>query len=213
MDRLSSRRTVLLAGAGLAISRVAGAAEPLPALGLSVGVAQVTPPGGGAPSGVVDDAFIARHFARANEIFGEHGLSFSEVEPRRALDARHADLESRADRDDLAKELVPGRINVYFVRSLRDVDDPKLHRMGVTWRKLSNLKKRYVIVAASSLPTTLAHELGHFLGNEHTYVRNNLMSYLRDDESTHPRIVLDAGQGARSLRTARSLFASGELAP
>ena len=30
------------------------------------------------------------------------------------------------------------------------------------------------------MPTTLAHELGHFLGNGHAYVKNNLMSYERD---------------------------------
>ena len=67
------------------------------------------------------------------------------------------------------------------------------------------------IVAANSLPTTSAHELGHFLGNEHAYVRNNLMSYLRDDESMHPHIFLDAAQGARAQRTARALLAKGEL--
>jgi hypothetical protein len=191
-------------------SRAAAAADALPPLGVSVAVARVGQ--GAAAASVVDDAFVARHLARANEIFGEHGLSFAEVEPRRPLASGFADLETRTDRDALAAELVDKRINIFFVRSLRDVDDPKLFRMGVTWRKLSNLRKRYVIVAANSLPTTSAHELGHFLGNEHAYVRNNLMSYLRDDESTHPHIFLDAAQGARAQRTARALLAKGELA-
>lgn len=203
------RREVLWAVGASVFAPSRAFAAPVPSLPLAIAVARRAE--GSAP--VVDAAFVSHALERANEIFGEHGLSFFAPEPARALGATHADLEDRAARDALASDLVDQRINVFIVRSLRDVDDPALHRMGVTWRKLSNLKKRYVIVAASARDTTLAHELGHFLGNDHSYVKNNLMSYDRDEEATHPHIFLDAKQGARAAQAARALFASGELSP
>jgi hypothetical protein len=116
-------------------------------------------------------------------------------------------LETRADRDALADAMQPGVANVFVVASLRDVDTPALMRMGVCWRKLSNLAKRYVIVASSAMPTTLAHELGHFLGNGHAYVKNNLMSYERDGG----KVFLDVAQARRSRTTAARLLSAREL--
>jgi hypothetical protein len=158
---------------------------------------------------VVSKAFVEEQLKATAEIFGEFALSFTAGTKERPLDGKMANLENRADRDAMADFMLPGVVNIYFVESLRDVDDPKKHRMGVTWRKLSNLKKKYVIVAASARETTLAHELGHFLGNDHSYVKNNLMSYDRDGG----KVFLDATQGAKSRKTALALFASKELAP
>lgn len=141
-------------------------------------------------------------------VYAEHEISFSEAKARGAIDAKWAALETRADRDGLADLLVPGVANVFVVRSLRDVDDPKRFRMGVMWRCLKNLKKRYIIVAASAMPTTLAHELGHFLGLPHASVKNNLMSYDRDEGA---KVFLDEGQGRTCRRTARALFAKKEI--
>jgi hypothetical protein len=70
------------------------------------------------------------------------------------------------------------------------------------------LKQRYVIVSSAARETTLAHELGHFLGNPHSFVKNNLMSYERDGG----QVFLDESQGAISRKTARLLFAKKELA-
>ncbi|HTJ84331.1 MAG TPA: hypothetical protein VL400_21575 [Polyangiaceae bacterium] len=203
------RRRQLFGALGVLAWPASARAGEIPSIPLAVAVARSAPE---RDDGVVDAAFIARELDRANEIFGEHGIRFHEADARRGLASTRAELTTRADRDALAAELVPHRVSVFFVRSLRDVDDPSLFRMGVTWRKLSDLRKRYVIVAASARETTLAHELGHFLGNEHSYVRNNLMSYLRDDESKRPRIFLDDKQADRARRTAQSLFATGELA-
>lgn len=156
---------------------------------------------------IVSDSFIAEQMASANAIFGEFKLGFVSAKPRRALAERHLQLEDRADRNQLVDAMLPGVVNIFFVESLRDVDDPKLHRMGVTWRNLANLKKKYVIVAASARETTTAHELGHFFGNDHAFVKNNLMSYDRDGG----KVFLDAKQAAKARRTALALFASKEL--
>lgn len=156
---------------------------------------------------VVAPGFVTAQLYEANEVFGEHRVRFVEHVGRRTLPESAAKLETRADRDALADAMQPGVANVFIVASLRDVDTPTLMRMGVCWRKLSNLAKRYVIVASSAMPTTLAHELGHFLGNGHAYVKNNLMSYDRDGG----KVFLDAAQARRSRTTAARLLATREL--
>jgi hypothetical protein len=66
-----------------------------------------------------------------------------------------------------------------IVGSLRDVDTPILLRQGVHWHAVPNPSKHYVIVSKSAGTTVLAHELGHFFGNPHTTIKDNLMSYDR----------------------------------
>lgn len=152
---------------------------------------------------VVNDTFIASQLAESNRLFAPHGISFVEAAERGTVGPEHARLEDAKSRDALAAFVQRGVLEVFFVAFLRDVDDPVRERMGVTWRKRSDLAKRYVIVSAAARETTLAHELGHVLGNGHTAVLNNLMSYERDGGP----VSLDAAQGAKSRRTGRDLFA------
>ena len=81
--------------------------------------------------------------------------------------------------------------------------------MGVHWRPQSDLRKHYVIIAASALPSTLAHELGHFFGNGHSKVPNNVMSYDR----TGAPVFFDAGQQRKVKTFARLFLRSKELVP
>jgi hypothetical protein len=202
------RRRAVLAGVGAAfVPRQARATSAVPPIPLGIQIARVkAATGDEAP--VVTDAWLDAQLSQANAIFGEHELRFVEAMARAPLDGAHARLETRAERDALAARMSEEVANVFVVESLRDVDDPKLFRMGVMWRNLKNLKKKYVIVAASALETTLAHELGHYLGNPHSFVKNNLMSYLREEGG---KVFLDKKQGEVSRRTARGLFAAKEL--
>ncbi len=187
------------------------AGEPaIPALPFRVLIASWFARANGPASPSVDGAFVDAQIAQAKALFAPHGIAFEEGPgARAALDTRHGRLDTRADRDALAAHLAAGAITIFFVGSLRDVDAPDGFRMGVTWRKLTDLSKKYVIVAADAGPTTLAHELGHYLGNGHSGVRNNLMSYLRDGGE----VSLDASQGRISRRTARTSIARRELVP
>lgn len=182
------------------------ASAPIPAIPLRVFVGQRAPAReGGEPTPIVSAEFIDEQLQEARALFEPHGLSLVERERTSLVVGA---LLTRQDRNALAAHLVSGSCNVFFVGRLRDVDDPSLDRMGVMWRNLRNLQQKYVIVSVAARPTTLAHELGHFLGNPHSFVKNNLMSYERDGGP----VSLDASQGAIARRTACAHFASKELA-
>ncbi len=201
-----SRRAFAL-GLGAACFAPASAASardeaPIPTLPLEIAVA----PDAGRP--VRDDAWIDAQIAEAERLFGPIGVHFRKAAQRPLAD-KYARLETRRDRDALAAELRKGVINVFLVASLRDVDDPRLYRMGVHWRHTVETRKRFIILSAEALPSTLAHELGHYFGNPHTSVLNNLMSYQRNGAE----VFLDDKQAARTRAFARLYVRSGEISP
>ncbi|MFT3769652.1 MAG: hypothetical protein QM820_29805 [Minicystis sp.] len=198
-----TRRALLAAAGSVALPRLALAAQPAPApippLPLSIAVAA----GDGGP--VRDAAWVEEQLAQAGALFTPLGIPLVRVASR-SLPAAHAQLETRANRDALASFLEPKRINVFVISSLRDVDDPRLYRMGVHWRNRKQPGKRYVIVAASARPTTLAHELGHYFSLDHSGVTDNVMSY---DRSGGP-VFFDDKQAER-MRTAARMNVAGKL--
>ncbi len=148
----------------------------------------------GAP--VVSDDWIAAQLALANELFAPFGVAFAAVNasPPDVLAPALGRVETRDDRDRLAPLEQPGCINVFLVAALRDVDEADRYRMGVHWRLRANSARRYVIVSRIAAKGVLAHELGHYFGNGHSSVRNNVMSYLHDEGHA---ATFDAAQGAR----------------
>jgi hypothetical protein len=193
-------RVALVAPILLVFAARAGIAHAEDTFGLAVAIASVD----GAP--VQSDAWVDAQIAEANRLYVPLGirLRWSMQKP---LAARFSALESRRDRDALAPETEPRVISVFVVSSLRDVDDPSLHRMGVTWRPSPG--STYIILAATARPTVLAHELGHYFGNGHSTVVNNLMSYARSDGD----VFLDAKQAAIVKWTAQDLVRRGVLVP
>jgi hypothetical protein len=157
---------------------------------------------------VADDRFLTTQLARANTIFAQYGVQFIE-RARREVDAPHAVLDTRADRDALAPQAERGAIDCFVVASLRDVDEPMRLRQGVHWRA-RNGGAHYVILSASAGPDVLAHELGHYLGNpKHATGPDNLMSYGR----TNPNAILDASQLVRMKAAITRYLRRGELQP
>jgi hypothetical protein len=152
---------------------------------------------------VVSDAWVDAQIARAESLFGPVGVHFKRASASAVPDALTS-LETRKDRDELAPILEKGKINVMIVGSLRDVDEPDRMRQGVHWHNGATPAKHYVIVSSTAGATTLAHELGHFFGNPHTTIRDNLMSYDRSgadvslNETQKKRIAAFAGIYTRS---------------
>ena len=162
----------------------------------------------------VDDAgkplarpeWLAAELEAAQVLFVPFGVRFTKTDGP-ALDARLAHVETRADRDALAMRVAPHVVDVFVVDSLRDVDDTSQMRRGVHWHAPSGV--HYLILVASAPTTVLAHELGHYFGNPHSQVVDNVMSY----ERTGAPVFFDPDQGKRIAAKARDYVRSGELLP
>lgn len=158
---------------------------------------------------VVDETFISDRVARANQIFAPYSVQF-EVKARESLAEAHAAMETRADRDKLGAYFKRGTIHVFFVESLRDVDEPDRMRRGVHWHSTTYPGAHYVIVSSIAGVDVPAHELGHYLGNpEHSDTPGNLMSY----EHTEVLPFLDDAQRAKLARKLKTYLSTKELKP
>lgn len=154
---------------------------------------------------IVSETWLAERVTAANAIYGPSAIEFA-VHATRSLDARHADLVTRSDRHALGREMLAHVVNVFVVRSLRDVDGSG-YRQGVHWRPAGRPGAHFVIVSRDSGPSTLAHELGHFFGNGHSTTRGNLMSYDRGDGPP----FFDATQRRRIAQRLALFLRTGEL--
>ena len=172
-------------------SSSAPASRPALELPLVVRVARV-----GARA-VVEEAWVEAQVREVNRLFGPHGVRLRRL-PGEPLPAGvPASLESRADRDRLGAHEAPAAVTCFVVEALRDVDDPARHRRGVHWRRRGQQRVHYVILTREAYPSSLAHELVHYLGDpRHTAGRCELMSY---DREGCDRATLDEGR-ARRLR-------------
>jgi len=155
---------------------------------------------------LADPGWLAAEIDAAEALFEPFGVRFAKADGP-PLEARVAHVETRADRNALASHVTPHVIDVFVVGSLRDVDDPTQVRRGVHWHAPSGT--HYLILVASAPTTVLAHELGHYFGNPHSHVPDNVMSY----ERSGAPVFFDADQGKRIAARARAYVKSGELLP
>ena len=160
----------------------------------------------GAP--VVDAAWVDAQIDAANRLFADVPVVFRRVAlaPCRTCPAQ---LLTRADRDRALARLAPGVINLRIAAALLDVDEPGRVRRGVHWRVGGDPRRRGVLLSAIAGPEILAHELGHYFGNGHSTVVDNLMSYERGDGP----VVVSPAQIETVRRTLRGLIAEGQLRP
>jgi len=147
---------------------------------------------------VVDRTWLEDQIAEANRLFVPIGTRFRWVLDK-DLPEPHGEMHTRAQRTALTKLTREHVIDVFVVRALEDVDEPGRMRMGVCWTGLAG--KRYVIVSRIAAPSVLAHELGHYFGNPHSAVTNNVMSYSRDGGT----VFFDDAQ-ARTIRAFTTRF-------
>jgi hypothetical protein len=126
---------------------------------------------------VVDRTWLDDQLAEANRLFVPIGTRFRWVVDK-DLPEPHGEMHTRAQRTALTKLTTEHVIDIFVVRALEDVDEPGRMRMGVCWTGTAG--KRYVILSRTAAASVLAHELGHYFGNPHSAVTNNVMSYSRD---------------------------------
>lgn len=156
---------------------------------------------------VVDDAWIDAHLTEANRLYQDVPLRFVRAAATGEGPPPAPRLSTRADRDAAAGRLPPGKIHVRVVASLEDVDEPGRPRRGVHWHLRRDPARHYIILSAIAAPGVLGHELGHFFGNPHSPVPDNLMCYTR----TGGPVSLDQTQIERVRHALRLYLRSGEL--
>ncbi|MBP6628468.1 MAG: hypothetical protein KBG28_20555 [Kofleriaceae bacterium] len=128
----------------------------------------------GAP--VVDAAWVRDQVGHATRLFAPAGLGFI-VTGTRVVPETAAVVSTRRDRDRLGRRrLVAGTVDVFVVDRLDDVDVAGQVLNGVHWRQRDQRERRWIIVAATARPVTLAHELGHFFGLPHSTELVSLMN-------------------------------------
>lgn len=189
--------------AGLVLAQASPPPAPAAATSFSLRVS-IAVDDAGKP--VADASWLAAEMGAAEGLFEPFGVRFSRVDGA-PLGARLAHVETREDRNALASHVTSHDIDVFVVASLRDVDDPARMRRGVHWHAPSGV--HYVILVASAPTTVLAHELGHYFGNPHSRVVDNVMSY----ERSGAPVFFDPEQGKRITARARAYVQSGELLP
>jgi len=170
-----------------------------PVFGLAIHVATKD----GAP--VRDDAWIADQIAEAVSLYLPLGVAFRWT-TRDEIPPAQAAMHTRADRDALAPFATRAFIDVFVVGELEDVDEPGRYRKGVAWTSKPD-GRRYLILSGVAPPKVLAHELGHFFGNGHSDVPDNLMSYTR----AGGEVFLDEAQIERTRAFARRFHETGRL--
>jgi hypothetical protein len=191
---------MLVAAALASLTTAPAQADDTPVIRLAFAVAQVD------NRPVVDEAWIDAQVERANRHWSGVPVRFRRIETR-PLVARFARIETRADRDAAADRLTTGAINVRITGFLADVDEPGRERRGVHWHLRADRSHHYIILSSIAGLDVLAHELGHFLGNGHSKVDDNLMSYTR----TGSAVFLDEAQLAQARRALADYIARGEL--
>ncbi len=160
---------------------------------------------------VVDRAWIDAEMSLAERVYGPLGFHVR-ADHVRPLGSELARIEDPRMRDRFAPLVTPNEIQVFVVRSLRDDAQVGVYRNGVTWdsriSRENGPSRRFIILAATAAQSSLAHELGHFFGIQpHSSVKNNLMSYDREDAL----VFLDATQQGIVKTTARALRTTSAL--
>lgn len=117
--------------------------------------------------------WIDRQLANANHHFEKLGVAFQivGVEPLSADADRVEDREERKSFGSLINGKV---IDVFVTGYLDDIDRPGEMVYGVTWWTTGD--RKFIILSTQAWERTLAHELGHVFGLQHSKYAISIMN-------------------------------------
>lgn len=141
----------------------------------------------GAP--VIAPKEVLRLVEQLDDYYRQTGICFALKATREV--PRDADLKTYRDRHAFIGYAVPRAINVVLVNSIFDPETSEstlrtAARFGFKpdpWLDGAHIEKpgrnpsSYAIVRVGADPTTMAHEIGHILGEGHSGVAENIMGY------------------------------------
>lgn len=133
-----------------------------------------------------DRAWLAAQVSEANRLFARLKVCFV-LRRVGSLPARDGVMKTRSQRTALGgaksakgnqKERIKrGRVDLFIVNRLGDVDVPGAEIRGVHWRDPQDrTRRRWIILSRIARPKVLAHELGHYFDLPHSRYASSIMN-------------------------------------
>ena len=133
-----------------------------------------------APRGLNEDhTWLQAQLKEAQALFGQIGLCFN-YSIELSLPKSESIMKTRTQRTRLGRtqgRLHRGKIDLFIVNKLADVDVPNAEIRGVHWRDPKDRKgKRWIILSRIARAKVLAHELGHYFDLPHSKYSKSIMN-------------------------------------
>lgn len=126
-----------------------------------------------------DQSWLLAQLQEANTLFSEIGICFR-VASILSLPKSESTMSSRIQRTQLGRgkeRLHHGKIDVFIVNRLEDVDVKGAEIRGVHWRDPRNKEsRRWIILSRIARSKVLAHELGHYFDLPHSTYPESIMN-------------------------------------
>ena len=126
-----------------------------------------------------DQLWLSAQLREANALFAHLKVCFwiQEVE---SLSSRDGVMKTRTQRTQLGRtqgRIKRGRIDLFIVNRLNDVDVQGAEIRGVHWRDPQNRdQNRWIILSRIARPKVMAHELGHYFDLPHSRYPGSIMN-------------------------------------
>ena len=126
-----------------------------------------------------DHSWLQAQLKEAQALFAQIGVCFN-YSMDLPLPKSESIMKTRTQRTRLGRtkgRLYKGKIDLFIVNKLADVDVPNTEIRGVHWRDPKDRKgKRWIILSRIARAKVLAHELGHYFDLPHSKYPESIMN-------------------------------------
>ena len=126
-----------------------------------------------------DASWLRAQLSEANRLFAQIGVCFW-MRDDAPISLAESAPKTRAQRTRLGRvkgRTARGRVDLFIVNRLGDIDRVGEEIRGVHWRDPRDRKRlRWILLSRIARPLVLAHELGHYFGLPHSAYPESIMN-------------------------------------